>query len=273
MVGNVTLDPDRPIYPRAPLKLVALELRFSPQPRLDDPAVHEQVFELLRHRLPIMGAPPFMELELGPTPRPAPRGLRLLDRDRTTTVTLTGEALTVETSRYERYETFVALLGEVVSAVHGLVEIASATRIGLRYIDEIALLGVTGIDGWRPWINDDLLIGGMLDGYKTTDYRAGMTVEVARDQTMSVGFGLVSEPLVNPNGPLRIADSPDGEYFLLDIDSSWTAPPERFLEFSVDEMLSRCERLHDPIRDVFERAITDRLREHILLPLDNEEQS
>lgn len=270
---TVKLDPDRPIYPRAPLKLVAFELRFSPQPRLDDPAVHAQLFELLRHRLPIMGPPPFVALELGPTPSRDTRGLTLLDRDRTTTATLTGEALAVETSRYERYEAFHALLGEVVSAVHGLVEIASATRIGLRYIDEIALPGVTGLDGWRPWINSDLLVGGMLDGYKTTDYRAGMTVEVDPDQVMGVRFGLVREPLVNPVGPLRIVDSPDGEYFLLDIDSSWTAPPERFLEFSVEETLARCERLHLPIREVFERAITDRLREHISLPFDHEEHA
>lgn len=274
-MSTVTLDPDRPIYPEAPLKLVAFELRFPPQPRLDDPAVHVELFERLRHRLPIIGKPPFMELELGlgPTPRQEPRGLRLLDRERTMTVTLTGEALAIETSRYERYEAFAGLLGEVVSAVHGLVEIPSATRIGLRYIDEIALPGVTGLDGWRPWIHGDLLIGGVLDGYKTKDYRAGVTVEVDDDQVMGVRFGFVQELLVNPDGPLRIVNSPEGEYFLLDIDSSWTASPDRFPEFSVEEMLARCERLHRPIRAVFERAITDKLRQHISRPSENEEHA
>ena len=54
-----------------------------------------------------------------------------------------------------------------------------------------------------------------------------------------------------------------GLLFKLDIDSFWQAVDE-VPEFDVDPILNQADALHEPVRDVFEILITDRLREEML---------
>jgi uncharacterized protein (TIGR04255 family) len=51
--------------------------------------------------------------------------------------------------------------------------------------------------------------------------------------------------------------------FKLDIDSFWRAANE-VPEFTVDFVLDRADELHEPISDMFESLISDRLREEVL---------
>jgi len=51
--------------------------------------------------------------------------------------------------------------------------------------------------------------------------------------------------------------------FRLDIDSYWQ-PSVEVPEFDRDLILDLADTLHKPVREVFERLITDRLREEVL---------
>jgi uncharacterized protein (TIGR04255 family) len=187
-----------------------------------------------------------------------------MNRDRTRNITLTGEWIAVETSRYERYERFAEEIDWVLERVHPATPLPAVTRIGLRYIDEIQIEGTDALEDWKAWINPDLIVGGVIDGYDTKDYLAQMLLEVDDQRRLTIRYGRVSAPVVDPNGPLKVANSPVGPYFLLDIDSFWEAPADAFEEFDAAQVREESLRLHEPVRDIFERAITTELRNHFL---------
>jgi uncharacterized protein (TIGR04255 family) len=70
---------------------------------------------------------------------------------------------------------------------------------------------------------------------------------------------------------LHISRSPTGSYFLIDIDSGWNAPVDDLPEFAVGEVLDVLDRLHAPVREVFERMITDKLRDHFKTPGESDQ--
>lgn len=256
------LDPDRPIYRQAPLKLVAFQINFPPQPVLDAGNPPQDLANALKERFPIFAGPSMLQVDLGPGGgAPRPRGSRMMNRERTWTISMSSESVAIETSRYQRYERFANQLDWVLERVHEHVGIPAVTRLGLRYIDEIVVEGAEELADWKPWITGDLLAGGLIDGYQTQEYLATAVLEVADDQRMTVRYGRVRQPVVDPNGPLRILSSPTGPYFLLDLDSYWEPSTDEFREFNPEEVREVTMRLHDPVRDIFERAITDELRE------------
>ena len=123
------LDPSREIYPNAPLKLVAFELRFPEVPELLD--YQPSLDRRLRKRLPILGPPPVGEMRfelgmgIGATPRTLHRqgGLRRLNRRRRQAVTVTPTNVLVETSDYTRFEEFRAFVEEVLGHLGDTVEL------------------------------------------------------------------------------------------------------------------------------------------------------
>jgi uncharacterized protein (TIGR04255 family) len=68
---------------------------------------------------------------------------------------------------------------------------------------------------------------------------------------------------VAPGGPLQRTTPPPGAFFLLDIDSFWL-PTGDVPEFTVDMIVELCVDLHKPVSGLFERLITERLREEVL---------
>jgi uncharacterized protein (TIGR04255 family) len=266
----MVLDPKREIYPNAPLKLVAFELRYPPVRAFDTDEGQQAFYERLRDRFPILGPPPITGFEVGLSgARQIGQGMRVLDRRRTETVTVTDQALTIETSAYTRYEDFRAVIERALVAAHDVGQLPAALRVGLRYIDEIVVPGVRTVEEWRAYITDDLLVPALVEGYATLEYRGSLGLQVAEDSVVTVRFGVVEAPVVDPNGPLRIRGSPEGPYFLLDIDSAWTAPQDEYLEFDVKGALDRSETLHEPIRMIFERAIKPKLRDEVLRRKEN----
>jgi uncharacterized protein (TIGR04255 family) len=67
------------------------------------------------------------------------------------------------------------------------------------------------------------------------------------------------------NAPLKRRSPPSnsGPYFLVDIDSFWAAG-DAVPEFSVNRALEMIDQLHGPVRELFEAAITERLRTEVL---------
>ena len=255
-------DPARLIYKDAPLKLVAFQIQFPQVPILDSVSPPNQLVDALRTRYPILGGPPVVELDIGPgQAQQRTRGARFMNRLRTWTVTVDSGAISVETSRYQRYERFAAEVAWVLERVHAVTPIPAVIRLGLRYIDEIEIEGVNALADWKDWIHHDLLVGGIIDDFQTNDYIAQASLELDALRRMTVRYGRVSQPVVNPDGVLKIYNSPTGPYFLLDIDSFWEPSRDEFLEYDAGTVNEVLMTLHEPVRVVFERAITQALRE------------
>lgn len=267
IVPRVTLlDPNREIYPNAPLKLVAFELRYPEAPELLD--AQPELDQRLRKRLPLLGPPPVSEMRFEVASGAAPRafgrqgGLRRTDRRRRQAVAVTPIGATIETSQYTRFEEFRVFVEEVLGHLAVTVDLPAVERVGIRYIDELDPVDLPQPVDWTDYIAPELLrVSGFFD-HEPLETNTVAVFAPATDQRLVLRYGVAQAPVVNPGGPLHITRSPAGSYFLIDIDSGWNAPADDLPEFAVDEVLDLLDRLHAPVRDVFEQMLTDKLRDH-----------
>lgn len=263
---------DREIYANAPLRFVAFEVRITPVPHFGLAEGSSRVYEALRPLLPIIG-PPLHQATISiggdvagvPAHTISGGPLRMLDRRRQLSVVVGVNAITVETSSYEQFEAFSDFIGQALRAIEPTAAIGGMHRIGLRYVDEIRVPDVMHPADWSPYISSSLLgalaLGGDLEASLMQGYAEYRVSD--REQT-NVRFGALAGHVVDPNGPLRLSPVDDGPFFLVDIDSFWTAPEDELPEFSTDAVLEICESLHRPIRRLFEASITEKLRNDVL---------
>jgi uncharacterized protein (TIGR04255 family) len=264
--GVIPVDPNREIYPNAPLKLVAFELRYPEVPELLDaqPALDQR----LRERLPLLGPPPMTEMRFevagGAAPQAFARqgGLRRTDRRRRQAVTVTPAGATIETSEYTRFEEFRASVEEVLNHLAVTTPVPAVERVGVRYIDEVDPAELPQPVDWADYIDTELLGVSRFFGREPVETNTLAVFATSAEQRLVLRYGVAQSPVVNPSGPLHISRSPTGSYFLIDIDSGWSAPADDLPEFAVGDVLEVLDRLHAPVRDVFERMITDNLRDH-----------
>jgi uncharacterized protein (TIGR04255 family) len=277
MDSTSRLPREREIYPNAPLTLVAAEVRYPLSPRLAkvEPDV---LLDRLGDIVPIVEeAQPVMQVMVGPPGAEVPtapfggRQLRLLSKARDLAVTLTGTNAIVETTTYERFEVLQEVLATVFQTLENVGPPAGVQRLGLRYIDEIRIQGVSEEPSdWRDYLDVSLLGAAevVLTALGSKGYRAnawqGVTQLVGtEDRWLQVRHGAGLGTVVNTNGPLRFPKETDQRpAFILDLDSYWQ--PSEVGDFSVEILMQECERLHEPLSIVFERIITDRLRDEVL---------
>jgi uncharacterized protein (TIGR04255 family) len=256
------------IYPNAPIEFVACEVQFPFSPALatDDAlrALHGALFDWL----PVAQPEVETTLMFGPTVQQPPlttKIYRFLSRDRRLCVVVSPSRFSVETTAYPGWHNFRVMVGRALSAVASAdARIPGLTRVGLRYIDEIRVPDPEPGDGrWTRYI-DPRLSGAAdiaLGGQRAADMQAALQFDLGEGYAAVVRYGARRGQAVG-NAPLlrRGSHGPDDEYFLFDIDSFWQ-PPSELPEFSLELTLSIADRLHEPVRTVFEAAITGDLRE------------
>ena len=138
--------------------------------------------------------------------------------------------------------------------------------LGIRYIDEIRVPDrANGGVEWEEWV-DDSLIGpsGHADAFRLSraDWQGLVRFEADEDCKLVLRYGARVGYAVNPEGDLKRPTPAPGPFFLLDIDSFWE--PEGVPEFDLVTALDRLDRLHEPVRDLFEALIKNRLREEVM---------
>ncbi len=266
----MSLDPDREVYPNAPLRFVAFEVRFPASPTLATQELRRVLFEALRGTFPIsQSAPGPVEVQIVPGAQPLVQSsgdqLQMVDRTRRRAVTVGTRALLVQTTDYTRYESFAEWIGLAVRALEATGEAAAMERIGLRYTDEIRIPGVDRPADWAPYVAPTMLGPIDLLGAADASTTQGLVeFAPAERQRLVMRYGAGSGWMVAPDGVLRTKSSESGPYFLIDLDSFWTAPEDELPEFVADEVLRICDELHSPVRVAFEAAITEKLRNDVL---------
>jgi len=263
------MDP-REVYPNAPVVLVAFEVRhpsaapFSSGSLVRVKKMLGEVAPLLREttlvnlNVQVPAAQPEVITETAP---------KFFSRDGATAVTFRREAVVVETTKYERYERLRSVAKLALEARQNVEPVDGVDRVGLRYIDEIRA-PEAGVDStsWQPWIDSSLLgpvtIGQSLD-LTPSQFQGVASFAGPPGRSLVLRYGPREGYAVDPAGELKRTTSPPGPYFLLDIDSFWVAADET-PALEPDRVLELCDNLHSPVRTLFERVITDRLREEIL---------
>lgn len=264
----------REIYPSAPIVLMAIEVRHPQCDPLDRKQV-TNVSALVRHLLPLPGemneisftvqtsadGPPTQHQVVSTFPR-------WTSRNKRTALSIRPDSLTIETTDYGSYDRIRDLFVVALQARLTVAAPAGVERIGLRYIDEIRVPAENDSDtpAWDRWVDTSLLGPVHIStqpNLKPVVNEGTCVFSGDGDRALVLRYGAQNDYVVQSTPDLRRPLPPPGPLFKLDIDSFWQASDEVPV-FDMDFILHRADNLHDPVRDVFESAITDDLREIVL---------
>lgn len=263
----------REVYSNPPVVLVALEIRHPATDPIS-PGETAAIKKALAGQTPLLRDTTLLNvsLQIGPAGPPdvvTETAPKFFSRDNATAVTFRNEAIVIETTKHHRYERVRELAQLAIGARQAASPVDGIDRIGLRYINEVRVadMDVTvAPTAWAPWIDASLLGPVLLgDGLGLTPAQLqGLALfATAPGQFLVLRYGPREGYAVNPEGDLKRTTTPPGPFFLLDIDSFWT-PVHETPEPDVEWVLRLCDQLHTPVRTLFERLVTDRLRNEVL---------
>lgn len=263
-------------YPHAPLEFVAFEVRYPLAPALVQESMLPQLQKAFYEWLPLVEPLATVEAEVQslmgavstvPIQGPPSFGIRFLSRDRHSSVSVTRNKLTLETTTYPGYVEFRASISRALEALERLdAAIPGVSRIGLRYIDEIRVgRKIAKPTDWNGYI-DARLVGPLTMANESVTaelYQGLVQFNLGDGRHAVMRFGAMQGQAVG-NAPLRRRSRPEsGPFFLIDVDGFWSSG-DAVPEFSLARVLETCDALHDPVHSLFEASLTDRLRREVL---------
>lgn len=263
----------REIYPKAPLRLVAFELRYPLAMKLGSSETLAQFQEHLAEDLPNVE----LGVETGVSftlqqgfQELAPRPLfKLFSRDRRTAITLMNTSLVIETAAYVRYVDFRHLIEEALTALKDSVRLAGMIRLGLRYVNELRVPGVLGARDWEGYVDDHLL--GPIEVCRempVNEFQTRLQSDFGAGRGVQMTAGTLHGEFVSSQGPLRV-EKRNGPFFLIDIDSYIQF--DELQDFAIPQAVELCDALREPVRQLFEGSITEKLRDEVLRVADSDQ--
>lgn len=212
------------LFSNSPLELAIAQVRFPTIEAFNDPEPVRALQRAFRTEYPHFRREPAFEIRLTPTgaePHTGSETLRFDSLDRTWTVVVTGESVSLETREYTHIQEFSARLVSVLSVIERVLEPQFQTRFGLRYINEIRNPDWQDYSAWRRLLNPALLPAGVLDAVGGDVVQTISEIRTQRDDgSLLMRYGFLAGTTVMPQ-PDRQPDN--GQFFLLDMDYSDSA--------------------------------------------------
>lgn len=245
--------------------MVAVEIRHSGTDTVTEEG-YRAIRQQLRHQWPIELPAKDVAIEFEGT-NPSPTVVeyrRYASRDLATAIVVRPGATTVETVDYKGWETLRQTLKAALDVRAAVSEPSGYVRVGLRYIDEVRVPGDGIAPDWSEWMHPSLLAAQPDDtaGLPLHDWHGLSAFKPADGHMVVLRYGPRTGYAVEPDGHLKRPSSPTGPFFLLDIDSFWEVTGS-IPEFAPDELVTKCDNLHAPIRKLFEGLVTDKLRKEV----------
>lgn len=252
------------VYVNPPVALVALEVKHPSSDQLT-PAETRGIRQRLREYVPIAKNASAVNTIVVPGGQGSARVepfTRLVDRSNTMAVSFRQEALVVETSTYLGWDVFRTVVAEAIKARLTEAPIEGVERVGLRYINEVRVpLASPHID-WTEWVQPQLCgPRSAADPLPLVRWQGVGLYGEQPGRMVIFRYGPIAEGSgLNLQIELRRRTPPTpGPFFLMDIDSFWT-PDEDIPEANYDQLMSRCDEIHEPVSAIFENSVTDQLR-------------
>lgn len=257
-------------YPNAPLALAIVEVRHPTAGPLDSQALGSAK-AILAEFTPLQRVEQRAEVDLASGSQRTVVLPKLIARDKQTSVAFGAESIIVETTAYKGWQAFRALLAASLNARQVVSPVEGFERIGLRYIDEIRVPGAGDVVNWPDWVGVGLLgPWRTFEGLRLSQTQQQGVSIYATDrpgETYTLRYGAMEGPPVVGTAPNLVRrDMPNpGHFFLLDTDGAWELGRDAGIpEFDPTEILSIADRIHLPIKEIFELSITERLRKEVL---------
>jgi len=178
-------------------------------------------------------------------------------------------SITIETTNYSTWPELRALVELVLSARMDTAPVDGVERIGLRYTDEIRIPG-EGEPKWGEWINESL----MPPRPNTLSARLSLvqqqsTLLFSADEpgaSITLRYGALNGSSTASSSLLARPNAPEsGPFFLIDTDAAWVPlPGEEVPALDPATVASKSDVLHALAKELFEAALTDRLRAEVL---------
>ncbi|CCQ16881.1 putative uncharacterized protein [Rhodococcus sp. AW25M09] len=242
------------VYAKAPLVLVTAQLRYAHEPKLNVPEVRDVAAEVLRRVLPVLDVES-VEDEAGEITRQ----LRATNEQRSITVVISSQALTIDATEYTHFVSFSDLLGVCLKALEKAVGNLYVERAGLRYIDEVRPPGITLTHEWDRWIAPQLVSAANLVPSRTPERLLGSTAyEVAARVFLVFQWGQVVGHSVVAPSEVRTTPAEPGKFFVLDADAFWV--PESPVATAPTGILEKFKELHGPVSEIFQASLTEQAR-------------
>lgn len=248
-------------FPNAPLALVAAEVRY---PEVAEQSLGMPVQLRIRDKLGgdwVIHNETAQTFEAGVSAAGPQASLRretvrrITSRQRTKVITVGPYNFVVEVSDYVHFADFRELLQRASKVVESVLSPSGILRVGLRYINEIAVPEMS--PDWDRWLDASLMAPTLPSGTTPSTWTGAVQYQVAPGQLLVFRYGPSPGPVVSPTGPLRRPRVPEGPIFMLDFDSSWQ--PRNIPEFTADLIVGMTDRLHSPLRDLFDSFVKPQL--------------
>lgn len=256
--------PNREVFERSPLALVAAEIRFSDAARLRQQATLDEITLALEDRFPFAGPLQQVNINFVGTPQMQQQsGVVLRDAASTSSLTIMSSSMTYETTAYTDFD---ALIDSVTAGSEALINAKvrpAVQRIGLRYIDEVRVPDpVTDVRQWSKWI-DHRLLDHLDVGPKdvsATVTQGLTTFDLGEGRGVNFRFAALNQgPIVVPQNLTRPAVE-SGPFFVLDFDGYQEFAGGKPIPLSVDVISKSLAMAHAPCGATFQRSITEEAR-------------
>ena len=167
------------------------------------------------------------------------------DSQRENSIIIDSKSITLVNVKYNSYEEYKQILLNIKDKFFEVYKDISIKRVGLRYINEIELLE-TSFFNWSKYLDKNIIGFINVAPNKSDIIRVINRIEIKKENhNLSFQYGLA-----NPDYPAKIKR----KNFVIDLDAySGT--------IAISDIDIYIDIFHDSIQDVFEKSITDKLRE------------
>lgn len=264
--------PNREVFRKSPLALVAAEVRFTDSARLRRQDTLDTVAIALEGRFPfvrhvqqsgfqiVVGSPGAPVSASTPTTM----ATVLTGETNTESLSLTSTSLTYETTDYSEFQ---VLLDAVQNACRALLDAGvrpALQRVGLRYIDEVRVPErISDARQWADWIDHRLIehFGVGPAGHPVRMAQGVTTYDLGEGKGLNCSYAALNQgAVVAPEILRRPRAAIDGPFFVLDFDGFQEFPNDVAVPLDPETVLMSLAAVHSPAGEAFQNSITDKAR-------------
>lgn len=256
------------VYPNAPVVVATVEIRHTETPTLSQ-VERKSVKQALSEWTPIQRSSKQVSIAVAPGVQAPDQSVdefpKYFSRDSMLAISFRKESVVIEATRYDGWLALKAVIHAAIVARTKIGVPDAAERIGIRYLNEIRPPSTPPVD-WGEWVNTSILGPVELSDAVGLDAKQwqGLAVYGPDDgRCLVLRYSPGEGQAVETGQELIRRKFTPGPFMWIDIDSFWQHEGS-LPEFDTEALVARCVELHLPIRTLFEKLITSRLRDEVL---------